>query len=95
MIAGELSIRSAAQLHKDLAGALDRGPEVVLDLAQVSSCDTAALQLLFSLVRTANLRGKQARIAALSLAVEEAAAALGLPLTELGGTGAGGDGCGV
>lgn len=82
-IDGELSIRNAEELHKILAGTLDRGLAVVLDFAEVQSCDTAALQLICSLHKTAVQRGIQFRIAAASPAIEVTAAALGFAIPEL------------
>ena len=82
-LAGEWNIGNAEELHQLLTQALERGPDVTLDLAGVTACDTAALQLLCSLRKTAIERGQRFSIAALSPAIVEIAAALGLPLSEL------------
>ena len=85
-IDGELSIRNADELHKIFAGTLDPGLDVVVDFAEVQTCDTAALQLICSLHKTAVQRGQRFQIAALSPAIEATAAALGLAIPKLTGT---------
>lgn len=79
---GELSIRNAAEWHQFLGESLGRGPELVLDLTQVETCDTAGLQLICSLRKTAALRGVRIRIAAMSPAIEATATAVGLAIQE-------------
>ena len=92
---GEWSIGNADELRDLLAGFLAQG-SVVVDFAGVTSCDTAALQLICSLRKTAIERGLRVRIAALSPAIEEVAAALGLAIAEITGVGeAEGDGRGI
>jgi anti-anti-sigma factor len=85
MLNGELSIRNAEELHKLFVAEIGRCPKLIVDLSDVYACDTAALQLICSLRKTAVQRGQRFRIAALSPAVEAAAAALGLPIQELTG----------
>jgi anti-anti-sigma factor len=82
-LSGEWSIDNAEELRKFLADSLESGPDVILDLSGVLACDTAGLQLICSLRQTAVQRGGRLRIAALSPAIEETAAALGLPIPEL------------
>lgn len=82
---GEWSIGNAEELRKLLTGFLEPGPDVILDLSAVQACDTAAMQLICSLHRTGIDRGQHIRIAALSPAIVETAAALGLPIPELEG----------
>lgn len=86
-LAGEWSIANAAELHQLLVESLDAsgapGGGIVLDLAGVQACDTAALQLVCSLRRAAAERGLHWRVAALSPAIAETAAAIGLPIQEL------------
>lgn len=82
---GELDIRGLDELHRLFAEVLGRGPDIVVDLAGVQACDTAALQLICSLRKTAVERGQRLHVAALSPAIENIAAALGLPIQELTG----------
>jgi anti-anti-sigma regulatory factor len=82
-LAGEWSIGNAEELRQLLAGYLEMGPEVTLDIAGVQACDTAALQLICSFQRSALERGVHVRIAAWPPAIVELAAALGLPLEQL------------
>jgi anti-anti-sigma regulatory factor len=86
-IEGELSIANAKDLHQLLSGFPGQGPDLVVDLAGVRECDAAALQLIWSLRQTAIARCQRLRIAALSPAVEKAAAAIGLPIGELSADG--------
>ena len=79
-ITGELSIRNVAELHQRLGESLGRGPDLVLDFTQVESCDTAGLQLICSLRKTAVQRGLRFRVATMSPAIEATAAALGFAL---------------
>jgi len=82
-ITGEQSIRTANELHKALAECLDRGLAVVVDLSGVDECDTAALQLIYALRQSAVLRKHRFHITAVSPAITETAAALGLHLEAL------------
>ena len=89
-IDGELNIAHAASVQRQLLAAAGRGQRAVLDFSAVSGCDTAGLQLICSLRKAAF------RVAEISAAIEAAAGAIGLPLSELtGGQGAGGCGHGV
>ena len=83
-IEGEVSLRNAEEWHKVFEEAAGDGRDVVVDVAAVSACDAAGLQLLCSFRKTAAQRGVGFRVAAMAPAFEEAAAALGMPLEELG-----------
>jgi len=82
-ISGEQTIHTADELHKALSDALHQSPAVVVDLSGVDECDTAALQLIYSLRRSAVERKQRFEITAVSPAITETAAALGLRLEEL------------
>jgi anti-anti-sigma regulatory factor len=73
-----LTIAQAADLHRSLAARLaDCGP-VVLDGSRVEEIDTAILQLLASLWRTARERGIPCGWQAASDALRQAAALIGV-----------------
>lgn len=82
-ITGELSIKTMIALHQALSDHAGRGSDLVLDLSAVHECDTAALQLIYSLRRTAAEGRKCFRIADASPEIEEIAAGLGLRIKEL------------
>jgi anti-anti-sigma regulatory factor len=82
-ITGEQTIRTADELHKTLAGHLDRGLAVVVDLSEIIECDTAALQLIYALRQSAVQRKQRFHITAVSPAIAETAAALGLHIEAL------------
>jgi anti-anti-sigma factor len=82
-ITGEQSIRTADELQKALAEHLDRGLDVVVDLSEVDECDTAAMQLIYALRQSAVQRKQRFHITAVSPAITETAAALGLGIEEL------------
>jgi anti-anti-sigma regulatory factor len=82
-ITGAQTIRTADELHKTLAGCLDRGRTVVVDLSEVDECDTAALQLIYGLRQSAVQRKQGFHITTVSPAITETAAALGLHIEAL------------
>ncbi len=47
-LSGELCIQEAAKHHRSLVSALQSGQAVHLDLAAVTACDTAGIQLLYA-----------------------------------------------
>jgi anti-anti-sigma factor len=83
-VTGDLHISEAEQLRSVLLREL-AAPTLVLELYGVQSCDTASLQLLCALHKSAQRDGKQFRITSASPAVSEAAALLGLSLEDLAG----------
>ena len=82
-ITGEQTIATADELHKALAEYLDRGLAVVVDLSEVEECDAAALQLIYALRQSAVQRKQRFHITAVSPAITETAAALGLRIEAL------------
>jgi len=81
-ISGAIDIGGADELCAALAAYAMREPPLTLDLSGVDGCDTAALQLFCSLRKTALDANKALRIGALSTAIVEASAAVGLSLEE-------------
>ena len=86
MISGEQTIRNANELLGQLKEFMDQGRAAVVDLSGVSACDTAALQLICALRQYAVERNRTFRISAVSPAIGEAAAAIGLHLQDLSNT---------
>jgi ABC-type transporter Mla MlaB component len=73
-----LTIAQAADLHRSLAARLADGGAVVLDGSRVEEIDTAMLQLLASLWRTARERGIPCAWQAASDALRHAATLIGV-----------------
>lgn len=86
-IDAELIIHSAASLRQKLLELLAQHPsgDCRIDLSAVEECDAIGLQLLISARKSAENLSSSFVIAAASPAVEEAAAAIGLPLEEVTG----------
>ena len=82
-IDGNWTIANAADLMELLVRSLAQKADLVADFTGVLECDTAVLQLICSWRRTAVQRGRRVRITAWSPAIESAAAALGVSLTDL------------
>jgi anti-anti-sigma factor len=81
-LGGNLLINDVQELHKALVTALAAPGDLTLDMSEVTSCDTASLQLLCSARRSVIQEKKQLRLKAISGAVTEAVAALGLTFEE-------------
>jgi anti-sigma B factor antagonist len=77
-LSGAIQINVVDELRAALLGFLCTTSRPVVDLSEVTECDTAALQLLVSASRTAKLSIKPLELVGLSAAVREASAALGL-----------------
>jgi len=76
---GEFTIAAAATQREVLLQALaDDAPELRLDLSQVEACDSAGVQLLLALERSARERGRPLRITDPSEPVRQALATYGL-----------------
>ncbi|HEY2015644.1 MAG TPA: STAS domain-containing protein [Bryobacteraceae bacterium] len=79
-ISGSLSIRTITELHRQLSAYAVQGPDLVVDLSAVQECDTAGLQLIVSLRKTAAERKQHLLFAHVSPALAETAAALGFAI---------------
>jgi anti-anti-sigma factor len=77
-IQGDLSIRESGALIAALAGALDSGPSLTVDLSEVTACDTAGLQILIAAVKQAATDGKSLHFKQASSAVRHHLELLGL-----------------
>lgn len=82
-LSGQWNIANSEELRQQLLALVESGGTIVLDLSAVECCDTAGLQLLWSLRRTAAEQGSRLRFLDFSPALIELAQALGLPLAEL------------
>jgi anti-anti-sigma factor len=88
-IEGTLDISVAFELRDALRELLSGTSRPAVDLSDIGSCDTTALQLLFAARKTAHLSAKDLRLTGLSAAVAETCTALGVPIDDLvGGAGA-------
>ena len=79
-ITGAVDICTGDALRTALLAYLHEQPAVVLDLSQVDICDTTALQLLYATRRSAERSNKPFRLVAVSPAIEQTCAALGICL---------------
>jgi anti-anti-sigma regulatory factor len=82
-LSGAVQINAADELRAALLDFVRTASRPVVDLAEVTECDIAAVQLLISAGRTAGLSAKPFEFAGLSAAVRQAGAALGVSFAEL------------
>lgn len=82
-LAGGLGICETEQLHRTLVEALNKASSLTLDLSEVETCDTAALQLLYSARITAERSGKSIKIQGASQPVLATCETLGVPVEAL------------
>lgn len=75
---GEMNIYEAAAVKDALLKGFESGDGVILDLGNVTECDTAAVQLLCAARVTANADGKRFDVERLSDEVRAAIVAVGL-----------------
>ena len=86
---GDLTIPAAqAQREWLLAALAEDGPELLLDLGQIESCDSAGVQLLVATQRSARAAGRELRIVGASATVREALKTYALDRQLLGSEGA-------
>lgn len=78
-MSGSLDVYCAVELCEALALAVSRQADPAVDLAGVASCDFTTIQSICAARRSANEAGKSLTITAVSEAVRETCAALGLP----------------
>jgi anti-anti-sigma factor len=77
-IKGSMSVYEAETLHRELAECFDACDGVVVDLNEVSGCDTAGIQLLCSAQMTAKITGKNFTVTGASPSVMETIVRVGL-----------------
>ena len=71
-IDGPLTIHEAQDVHKEMVQALKDAGSIKLDMSHVTDCDTAGVQLLYSVMKTTKASKKNFVIAGHSQAVQEA-----------------------
>lgn len=79
-LAGPLTIQTVTAALESIRMQLDGRSELGLDLAGVTACDTAGVQLLLAARRAATVAGKRFSVCATAPAVIAAGHAVGLPL---------------
>ncbi len=77
-IEGALSVYEVAELREKILAYLEKNKELILDLDEVTECDTAGIQLLYSARKTAEEEGKTFTVTSASDPVFEAITRIGL-----------------
>ncbi len=77
-VKGALTIYEVAELRDLLLEGLDQTQGLRLNLADVTECDTAGIQLLYSARMTAKDRGKRFEFTERSRSVQETAEVIGI-----------------
>jgi len=80
---GDLHISNAEDLRKALIVELASTSALVLELSEVDSCDSASLQLLCSLKKSAEACGKVVSVTGQSTAMVDTCSMIGFPLKDL------------
>lgn len=79
---GNMSVGELSEAHEALCRSMQECEPIVLDLNDVTSCDTAALQFLISAIRTSS-ESKRIAIPSVPLLFSEAADCAGIDLEGL------------
>jgi len=77
-VRGAMTIYEASALRKELLECLEDHDSLVLDLEEVSNCDTAGVQVICSAIKTVTDAGKTFSVRAVSAEVVQAAFRAGL-----------------
>ena len=77
-IKGPLTISESQDLHKEMVQGLKDAGAIKLDISAVTDCDTAGVQLLYSVMKTTKESAKDFIIAGTSKAVQDASNRAGL-----------------
>jgi anti-anti-sigma regulatory factor len=75
-----LSVFKAAQLHAKIVEAYTTSDTIEIDLSKITDCDTAGIQLLYSLKKSGLRDGKNIIIKNISSAVENALNRMYIPV---------------
>jgi len=77
-IEGSLSVYEVAELREKILAYLEKNKDMILDLEEVTECDTAGIQLLYSARKIAEEEGKTFTVTSASDPVFEAITRIGL-----------------
>jgi ABC-type transporter Mla MlaB component len=77
-IEGSLSINEALEVHKQIIQAFEGADDISFELTGVTDCDTAGVQLIFSILKSVEESGKNISIPDFPKAVQDAAGRIGL-----------------
>ncbi len=83
-ISGDFTVYEVNDAHKALLEYVESGSDFILDLGEVGECDTAAVQLLFSLYKTTAEQGKPVLIKSMSETVKAAFERIGMNPEDIG-----------
>jgi anti-anti-sigma regulatory factor len=67
-----LTVFNISEVYKKITEALDNSDSIVIDLSNISDCDTSGIQLLYSLFKSSMEKKKEILIKNPSAAVHEA-----------------------
>ncbi|MBN1847256.1 MAG: STAS domain-containing protein [Deltaproteobacteria bacterium] len=75
---GALMIHEAMEIYQKYAQAFEGSDEIFLDLSSITDCDTAGVQLLYCIFKSAKESGKKISFPGFSQTVQYAADRIGL-----------------
>ncbi len=76
----EMTVDTVAKNYAKLLKAFEENQDIVIDLNDVMECDTAGIQLLYSVIKTAGNTNKSLSITNISKAVNVAAERVGIKI---------------
>ena len=82
-IKGALSVYEAASIRDELAACFKSYDRVILDLSEITDCDTAGVQLMLSALRTAKDTSKAFEVSETPDSVRKGIVNMGLRIADL------------
>jgi anti-sigma B factor antagonist len=76
----KITIYEVTEIHKKILSLMEKESNLQIDLSQVTECDTAGIQLLCSILRTAQKKGETITIHPFSRAIQDTARNIGIEL---------------
>jgi anti-sigma B factor antagonist len=76
----KLTIYEVTEIREKILTCLNKDSHLQMDLSQVTECDTAGIQLLCSILRTARKKGEAITIHSFSRAIRDTARMIGIEL---------------